>query len=263
MKSQARGRSQKTEVHTFPMSYVVGTDVPEPARDQRIWRYVKLSWFMYLLTEKKLYFSRLWELEDSWEGRVSYAQVNDLCADMDDTQHREFLPTLLQLYTNFAAGCAISCWHASDTESVAMWQLYATGTDGIAISTTVEKLESSLAFDGVRDMNFHIGNVQYIDHEANVLTERPPERITALQSLFQKSREYSHEREVRFVLILPQGKSSLQNSVIPLGNLNFIDEIIVSPTFPSWALPSIQSILSTVGVTAPIKTSMLTGRLRP
>jgi len=246
------------------MSYVVGTDVLEPARDQRIWRYVKLSWFLYLLMEKKLYFSRLWELEDSWEGRVSYAQVNDLCVDMDDTQHREFLPTLLQIYTNFAAGCAISCWHASETESVAMWQLYATGTDGIAISTTVEKLEASLEIDGRRDSNFHIGTVQYIDHEANVVTERPPERVTALQSLFQKSREYAHEREVRFVSILPQGESSTPiNSVIPLRNLDFIDEIIVSPTFPSWALASIQSILTAVGVTVPLKASLLAGRLKP
>jgi hypothetical protein len=246
------------------MRYVVGTDVLEPARDQRIWRYVKLSWFLYLLMEKKLYFSRLWELEDSWEGRVSYAQVNDLCGDMDDTQHREFLPTLLQLYTNFAAGCAISCWHASKTESVAMWQLYATGTDGIAISTTVEKLEASLEIDGRRDSNFHIGTVQYIDHEADVMTERPPERVTALQSLFQKSREYAHEREVRFVSILPQGKSSTPiSSVIPLRNLDFIEEIIVSPTFPSWALASIQSILTTVGVTVPLKTSLLAGRLKP
>lgn len=246
------------------MSYVVGTDVLEPARDQRIWRYVKLSWFLYLLMEKKLYFSRLWELEDSWEGRVSYAQVNDLCVDMDDTQHREFLPTLLQLYTNFAAGCAISCWHASETESVAMWQLYATGTDGIAISTTVEKLEASLEIDGRRDSNFHIGTVQYIDHEANVVTERSPERVTALQSLFQKSREYAHEREVRFVSILPQGKSSTpKNSVIPLRNLDFIDEIIVSPTFPSWALASVQSILTAVGVTVPLEASLLAGRLKP
>lgn len=246
------------------MSYVVGTDVLEPARDQRIWRYVKLSWFFYLLMEKKLYFSRLWELEDSWEGRISYAQVNDLCGDRDDTQHRDFLPTLLQLYTNFAAGCAISCWHASETESVAMWQLYATGTDGVAISTTVEKLEASLKIDGRRDSNFHIGTVQYIDHEADILTERPPERVTALQSLFQKSREYAHEREVRFVTILPQGRSSSPTkSVIPLRNLNFIDEIVVSPTFPAWALPSIQSILTAVDLTVPIKTSLLTGRLKP
>ena len=247
------------------MSYVMGTDVLEPQRDQRIWRYVKLSWFLYLLMEKKLYFSRLWELEDAWEGRIARAQVNDLCADIEETQRRDFLPKLLQLYMNFAAGCAISCWHASETESVAMWQLYGTGIDGIAISTTVEKLERTLALDGMRrDSNLHIGMVQYIDHDADVVTERPPERVTALQSLFQKSREFSHEREVRFVLILPQGKApSATTSVIPLRNLDFIDEIVISPTFPSWAVASIQSILSSVGIAKTIKASLLTGRLNP
>ena len=247
------------------MSYVTGTDVSEPAQDQKIWRYVKLSWFLYLMIEKKIYFSRLWELEDAWEGRIARAQLNDLCADMEETSHFEFLPTLLQLYTNFAAGCAISCWHASDTESLAMWHLYGTGTDGIAIAGTVEKLERALASDSIRrDINFHIGRVQYIDHEADIATERLPERVTALQSLFQKSREFSHEREVRLVLILPQGKSSsVATSVISLRDLRFIDEVVVSPTFPSWAVASIQSIMSRAGITVTIRTSQLAGRLNP
>jgi hypothetical protein len=250
------------ECNNLAMSYVFGTDVKEPDKDQRIWRYLTLPSFLYLLVEKKLHFSRLWELEDAWEGRTSYAQVNDLCAEMDDAQRLELLPTLLRLYVNFAAGCAISCWHASDTESVAMWQLYTTGADGVAISTTVGKLEKSLAYEGTRDINFHIGVVQYIDHEANVSTERPPERVTALQSLFQKSREYTHEREVRAVLILPQNKPiSSKDTNVPLNSLSFIDQIIVSATFPAWALPTLQSVLSTLGVTTTVGTSMLTGRI--
>ena len=244
------------------MSYVFGTDVKEPDKDQRIWRYLTLPSFLYLLVEKKLHFSRLWEFEDGWEGRTSHAQANDLCAEMDDAQRLELLPTLLRMYTNFAAGCAISCWHASNTESVAMWQLYTTGSDGVAISSTVGKLESCLDYKGIRDIHLHIGTVQYIDHEANVSTERPPERVTALQSLFQKSREYAHEREVRAVLILPQNKpSSPKETNIPLSSLSFIDQIIVSPTFPAWGLPTLQAVLSTLGVTTIIGTSMLTGRI--
>jgi hypothetical protein len=225
--------------------------VEEPPKDQRIWRYLTLPSFLYLLVQKRLHFSRLWNLEDHWEGRVSRAQVNDLCIDLEDAQHLDLAPRILDLYRTFVASCAISCWHASDTESVAMWKLYATGPDGVAISTTVGKVDDSLNHMDHINLNCHIGTVRYIDHESNVFTERPPERCTALQCLFEKRREYAHEREVRFVLVNPK------STEIPLQDLSFIEQIIISPAFPAWAVSSLQSMQSAVGVTITLENSAL------
>lgn len=240
---------------TSSQGFVWGTDVLEPSQNQRLWRYITLPSLLYLLTERKLHFSRLWQLDDPFEGTISRAQANDLLLDLE---HEQLLPNLLQLYTNFVAGCAISCWHANETESLAMWKLYTTGTDGIAIATTVGKLESSLEFNGRGGLDLHVGFVQYIDHVADIVTERPPERQTALQSLFQKRLEYRHEQEVRFVFVLPQGRArSLGDLDIPLKDLSFIDEIVMSPGYPPWASSSLQMALSKLGAPVGLRASNL------
>jgi hypothetical protein len=244
--------------------YVWGTDVKEPSEDQRIWRYITLPSLLYLLAERRLHFSHIWELDDLAEGRISQAQVNDLGLDLEDQGRIELLPTLIQMYTNFTMGCAISCWHANETESVAMWQLYTTGDDGVAISTTVGKLMNCLTPKGIGDSHFNVGFVKYINHNANIVTETPPERQTALQSLFHKSREYVHEQEVRIVVVMPQNKPYPRSELdFPLTNLSFIEQIIVSPRFPTWALPALQSVISTFGVTLNMGTSVLRESLRP
>jgi hypothetical protein len=244
--------------------YVWGTDVKEPPEDQRIWRYITLPSLLCLLAKRRLHFSRIWELDDLSEGRISQAQVNDLGIDLEDEGRIELLPTLLQMYTNFAMGCAISCWHANETESVAMWQLYTTGDDGVAISTTVGKLMSCLTPKGIQDFHFNVGFVKYIDHNANIFTETPPERQTALQSLFHKSREYAHEQEVRIVVIMPQNKPYPSSDLdFQLTSLSFIEQIVVSPRFPAWALSTLQSVISGFGVTLTLGSSVLRESLRP
>lgn len=243
--------------------YVFGTDVKEPSENQRIWRYMTLPSFLYLLAERRLHFSRIWELNDLFEGRISQAQVNDLALDLEDKGRIDFLPTLLQMYTNFVMGCAISCWHANETESVAMWKLYTTGDDGVAISTTVGKLMSSLTPKGIQDTRFNVGQVKYINHDANIVTETPPERQTSLQSLFHKSREYAHEQEVRIVVVMPQNKPYPRSELdFPLTSLSFIEQIIISPRFPTWALPALQASISQFGITLNIDASPLRKSLK-
>jgi len=198
------------------------------------------------------------------EGTISRAQVNDLALDLEDAGRIELLPTLVQMYTNFVTGCAISCWHASETESVAMWHLYTTGYDGVAISTAVGKLMNSLSSKGIDDFRFNVGHVKYIDHKADVITETPPERQTSLQCLFHKSLEYAHEQEVRIVVVMPQGKPYPRSELdFQLESLSFIEQITVSPRFPTWALPALQSAISTFGIKVSLGTSALRDSLRP
>src|ERR1700749_3170858 len=121
--------------------FVDGTSIEKPSKYQQIWRYLSLPAFLYLLVQKRLHFSRPWHFDDHWEGRISRTQMNELLLNLEDAQRLDVAPEVLEIYVNFVASCGISCWHASETESVAMWKLYATGPDGIAISTTVERTQ--------------------------------------------------------------------------------------------------------------------------
>jgi hypothetical protein len=245
---------------------VWGTDVEEPHEHQLIWRYLTLPSFLFLINEKRLHFSRLWELDDLSEGHISQSQVNDLAVGLEDNESFHLLPTLLKMYQNFVAGCAISCWHASDTESTAMWGLYTTGDDGIAIQTTVSLLKKALGSKGFDDLNFgfHVGFVKYIDHQANVFTETAPESQTALCCVFQKRREYSHEREVRLVKVMPQDRPYSSSDLnFPLQDLSFIEQVIVSPRFPMWGISALQSLIKMSGLPINLGASALRDSLRP
>jgi hypothetical protein len=44
-----------------------------PPNDAKFWRYLDLSHFLWLLSQRSLYFSKLTEFEDKWEGAVPAA----------------------------------------------------------------------------------------------------------------------------------------------------------------------------------------------
>ena len=91
--------------------------------------------------------------------------------------------------------CSILCWHMNDYESIAMWDLYTNGVDGVAISTTVAKLKR--AVEGIPEDCF-IGTVEYTDHPTADTNSTMP--FGLLQPLFQKGMSYTHECEVRAII---------------------------------------------------------------
>ena len=88
--------------------------------------------FLTLIYEKKLYFARLKELGDPWEGVWTRpASVQMLARDPE---------TKRQTIERFNPCALISCWHENERESVAMWKLYVSGREGVALKTTVGRL---------------------------------------------------------------------------------------------------------------------------
>jgi|HubBroStandDraft_1064217.scaffolds.fasta_scaffold165307_2 hypothetical protein len=57
----------------------------------------------------------------------------------------------------------ISCWHENDRESVAMWRLYVSGREGVALKTTVGRLRRVLAENSETWRRPTIGRVRYED----------------------------------------------------------------------------------------------------
>ncbi|MGC9948737.1 MAG: hypothetical protein ABSF64_20405 [Bryobacteraceae bacterium] len=117
-----------------------------------LWRYMDLARFLVLIDRKKLYFSRLPELEDAWEGAWSPS---------DPLFERDPKYMLIAASHLTSSLPLVSCWHENESESVAMWKLYVSGKEGVAIKTTVSSLvkvasvgrELKLGRVGYRDVN--------------------------------------------------------------------------------------------------------------
>ena len=98
---------------------------------------------------------------------------------------------------------AISCWHLSEDESAAMWQRYAPKGLGIAIQTTVNRLQGALFYPlGIAEFPgraVHYSPVHYVDYATQILNED-----SAVFPAFFKRREFAYEREYRALVELTQ-----------------------------------------------------------
>jgi hypothetical protein len=172
--------------------YVAHPQFETPPEEAGLWRYMDWARFIAFIQTRKLYFARIRELDDPWETALP-----------EGLKHRavKTLGASEQIYDYYqlAAGQAVvSCWHESTYESVAMWRLYTTGAEGVAINTTVGRLKQALGTDTPEVI---IGRVQYIDHAADDDGLAPT--FNVLGPLFCKRQSFQHEREVRAVIPNP------------------------------------------------------------
>ncbi len=182
-----------------------------------------------------------------------------------------------------AAQAVISCWHANDRESVAMWRLYTSGAEGVAIQTTIGRLKK--VFDQ-EPCSVTIAYVRYIDHSTEDLGRQWA--LDPLSPLFCKRWGFEHEREVRCVVAHPEGereealalaelRPELRRQfpvleqwervvngdlgdgglVVPANLGALIERIVVSPRYPAWAVPALQAIADRGDLAVLVETSSL------
>ncbi len=247
-------------------------------RQTELWRYMDLARFLALIDQKGLYFSRLHELVDTWEGAWSAS---------DPLFRRD--PEYMQLAASQLTSSVplVSCWHENETESVAMWKLYVSGKEGVAIKTNVSSLID--LFSVGREMK--LGRVLYRDindfqHSPEVFVfedgrcTSSTDVLPLERSVFRKNMGYRHEQEVRAVIYdtycarqaifsagnlrtielglkEPEGPPGVN---VPVDLALLIQEIVVSPAFPSWAIKSLQKAVDAAFFPAPpieVKPSVL------
>lgn len=97
-----------------------------PSRATTIWRYMSFSKFVWLVAKECLYFSRLDQHNDSWEG---------LLPNNWNVERKKYAR-----FTTY-----INCWHMNSSESDAMWKLYGVSAgEMVAVKTTVDRLIKAL-----------------------------------------------------------------------------------------------------------------------
>ena len=120
----------------------------KPRPEGKIWRYMDFAKFVSMLAHGGLFFPRADLLGDPFEGSFSRANERlrpSMYPDIKDLdKHFATLGSFLKWSRGWTMVC---CWHMNDTESAAMWKLYAQKGYGIAIQTTYRLLRQALPDD--------------------------------------------------------------------------------------------------------------------
>ncbi len=211
-----------------------------PADDTKLWRYMNLSQFMWMLFSGSLYFSTLRELQDPWEGTWASAFFSHLeksrhIASLKKLGHSvsRAKQNMINEIRSEEGRYGVSCWHRNEVESIAMWKLYTDGKDGVAIQTTIDRLKSSVAGD---PRYIYIGDVEYTDQPE---LHHPGKEVITIRPMLLKGTSYSHEREVRVFLNRfldlagyeesRRSPSHLKGEALKIELSTLIQQVIVAP----------------------------------
>lgn len=236
-----------------------------PADDAGLWRYMDVGRLIAMVRGGTLYFAQRDEFDDPWEGAFPESYKNVAYGPSRPPGMRA--PAELDLHCCLAG---INGWFEGEHESVAMWKLYTSGAEGIAVKTTVGRLKAALC-DEVRPVI--LGRVRYEEYEKGSFgSDFGSHR---LDPLFWKKTGYLHEREVRAVIgdahgLLPEiehvrstGQAmsmsvSRRGVVVHLRDpASLFERVIVSQHYSQWAIPALQEVLDHAGLQARIELSSL------
>jgi len=190
--------------------------------DTIVWKYLDLSKFLDLLMSKKLFMSRSDKFEDQYEGTFSeptFEEIKKLSTNN---------PDFLQYYKTHREKVAISSWHINEYESFAMWQIFTQNSEGLAIQSTIGRLQNAL----IPENNYKqfIGEVNYIDYKKEYI----PFDDMFFPFLF-KRKSFQYEREVRILTDVAENKMTLNDGLkINVDIDQLIEKIYIHPKSENW-----------------------------
>lgn len=190
--------------------------------DTIVWKYLDLSKFLDLLLSKKLFMSRSDKFEDQYEGTFSeptYEEIKKLAVDN---------PDFLNYYKTHREKVAVSSWHINEYESFAMWQIFTQNSEGLAIQSTIGRLQKAVKPETNFDQ--HIGEVNYIDYKKEYI----PFDDLFFPFLF-KRKSFQYEREVRIITDTSKSNLKLNEGLKISVDINqLIEKIYIHPKSENW-----------------------------
>lgn len=133
----------------------------------------------------------------------------------------------------------------NDHESEAMWQLYSTSSESIAIQTSFAKMVECLPDD------VHLASIEYLDFEKDYSP-----RANALENVVKKRKSFEHERELRAMIwsrehsrerelkgnyrLLEPTEGGMK---VPVDLPELIESIRVNPSAPGWFVGAVTDLV--------------------
>jgi hypothetical protein len=213
--------------------------------DTIVWKYLDLSKFLDLLLSRKLFMSRSDKFEDQYEGTFSeptFEEIKKLSIDN---------PDFLNYYKTHREKVAISSWHINEYESFAMWQIFTQNSEGLAIQSTVKRLQDAL----IPEKNYkqYIGEVNYIDYKKEYI----PFDDLFFPFLF-KRKSFQYEREVRIITDVTENTVKLNDGLkINVDITQLIEKIYIHPKSENWYKNLVIQLVTQLGFDFEIEKSDL------
>ncbi|MEC4005569.1 hypothetical protein OX283_012940 [Flavobacterium sp. SUN052] len=190
--------------------------------DTIVWKYLDLSKFLDLLISRKLFMSRSDKFEDQYEGTFSeptFEEIKKLAANN---------PEFLSYYKSHREKVVVSSWHINEYESFAMWQIFTQNSEGLAIQSTIGRLQKSLEVE--KEFKQYIGEVNYIDYKKEYI----PFDDLFFPFLF-KRKSFQYEREVRILADLSEQEIKINDGLkIDVDINQLIEKIYIHPKSENW-----------------------------
>lgn len=233
-----------------------------PEKTARIWRYMDLARLASLLATKSLWFARVSDLEDKFEGsypvptarRLRLLERHTVRVELPQAVSRTYIPELAsRRLRGLRERAYVSCWYSGQDESAALWQASSRNGASVALQSTVSRLLAAL--DKRRSARIHCSRISYINYR----TQDVP-FSHELGIFFCKRASFDFEREVR-LLIADAGPVRDEEGVRVRASIRrMIERLIIAPDAPSWHREVIQSLLKAYRVSVPLASSSLDAR---
>lgn len=190
--------------------------------DTAVWKYLDLSKFLDLLMSRKLFMSRSDKFEDQYEGTFSEPTFEEIRKISQNN------PDFLDYYKSHRKDVVISSWHINEYESFAMWQIFTQNSEGLAIQSTVRRIQEALAPE--KQYQQYVGEVNYIDYKKEYI----PFDDAFFPFLF-KRKSFQYEREIRIISDLSTHNLSINEGVkIDVDINKLIEKIYIHPKSENW-----------------------------
>jgi len=225
--------------------YVCNNEIKLPDPDTIVWKYLDLSKFLDLLLRRQLFMSRSDKFEDQYEGTFSEPTYEELIKIAKNN------PEFLDNYKSHRKNVVISSWHMNEYESYAMWQIFTKNQEGLAIQSTIGRLQESLALE--TEYEQHIGEVEYIDYKKEYI----PFDNNFFPFLF-KRKSFQYEREVRIISDLTKYNLTINEGVKTDVDINkLIEKIYIHPKSQNWYKNLVIQLMQQLGFDFSIEISDL------
>lgn len=190
--------------------------------DTIVWKYLDLSKLIDLLLNRQLFMSRSDKFEDQHEGTFSeptFKEIRKLSADN---------PGFLAYYKQRREKVVVSSWHLNEYESFAMWQIFTQKNEGLAIQSTIGRLQQALQPETSFDQ--FIGEVHYIDYKKEYI----PFDNEFFPFLF-KRQSFQYEREIRIITDVSTKNITIDNGLkIDVDLSTLIERLYIHPKSENW-----------------------------
>lgn len=227
----------------------------EKDRNKKIWRYIDFAKLSSLVNSHSLFLCRADKFQDDFEGSYPDMNMHRIAGfntmDFNLTRYDNGLTPRTPTISNqqLRDKMNICCFHMSDNESAAMWELYAMKEQGIAIQSTIGRLHDSIN----QKIDIAIAKVNYIDYKKDKIPEE-----TDFHPFFHKRIYFEYEKEVRVLLKKDEVKQPEgiifheSGASLPIDIEKLIENLYLSPTAPDWYNEVIMACLAQSGVKCPI-----------